>query len=462
MHSGVVALPPARPARRRPVSDPARQHRHRSDEGFSLIEVMVTVLLLSLVLSSLAALFTNALTTGSTSNHRAQAAVLASGQLARAQSAPYNQVGFYCDQFTPNACPPAPPPTPAGTVLFPGGPCGSNCPARFLPTFTAVNGVTFTVSTSIVWADGTLPATVDSQAYKLVTVKVSWVFNGLPESQTSSTIVYPGGVGPYTGPGTSVTTPTVGGTPSAPVLKPPTVPTDPTVGAYEIDLSWTVTSLPGYFTIDWASDPADLPSALAVGSGVPTLGKTGVAVSQPATQTVYYVQQLQPSTTYYFEVIAFSNTGQWASSNRFSASTLAPPPQPCTWGNLTVTDPAYSVKSKTYLIQVGNGKNATFVTAEALNLAVTSNTFCGGITATVTSTFNGSTDAGSPFAMVDGAGTNAGTWSGTIPAGEPWAAGTHQLQLLVNGSPVPGGVTTGLLVCPPPTNKNPANPGPTC
>ncbi len=199
--------------------------------------------------------------------------------------------------------------------------------------------------------------------------------------------------------------------------------------------------------MEFATDPSELPSPGSTGTGAapPNQGQTAIS-GLAGTAYQYQVTSLTPSTTYTFEVISTSGSA-WIASNQVTFATQALAPGTCTWSGFTVTG---YVNNKVYLEQIGNGRNATYVTDQPVALTVNSNTNCSGVTVTVVDTFNGSADA-SPFTLT---GSN-GVWTGTIPQGEAWSAGTHTDQLDVNGAPVVPSVTQSLLVCPPPTKKNP-------
>jgi hypothetical protein len=331
------------------------------------------------------------------------------------------------------------------------GLCGTTCSARFQPSVSVLNGIPFNISTSITWAGATVPGTtptVDLGAYKTVSVAVSWRYGLATETQTSSSILYPGGFGPYTGSQEGTTTTTFGGPLLAvnPLLA--STPSDPNAQPYEIDLSWGLPTplAPGYI-VEYSTDANKLPAAGSSGTGAapPSLGQTAISGLLPSASQ-YQVSALAPSTTYYFEVISTSGTA-WVASAQVKGLTAAVPPGTCSWSGFVVTG---YVNNKVYQVQVGSGVNATFVTDQPIALNVNSNTECTGVTVTVVDSFNGTPDA-APFALTG----SKGVWTGTIPQGEPWTAGIHSDQLYVNGVSINPPVLQSLLVCPPPTKKNP-------
>lgn len=434
-----------------------------SEQGISLVEVMVAMLLLSMAAISLGGLFITSIGTASYSNQRSQATTLASSELASVQSIPYAQVGFYSDQLGYSATG-----TDGLTTVTLGSCsttlCSSTPPTPLLTPVSTIseNGVTFTLDTSIVWANAYVPGSStsttvsDSQAYKLVTVQIQWSAPGGTQSESNSTIVYPGGLGPYTGPGSSTsTTTTSSDAPASPDVTAtvPSAPgTTPDPGQTEVNLSWTISgATPDHYIIEWATSASYLPPPNGSGSGTPaTAGSVQSSGSQPGTALSYQVQGLTPGTTYWFEVIPYSSTGQWATSNQAQATTDAPTPATCSWSSFTVTGQTSGYSDKVYL-------NHNHTLSESISLVVDSNGSCSDSNVTVSSTQGGVSDPGSPYSLSQGSG---GQWVGAIPAnGSHWTTGSHTLNLLVNGAALNPVVTQSLLVC---SYSSDPNPGATC
>ena len=168
-------------------------------------------------------------------------------------------------------------------------------------------GSTYSVARYVVWVNAQDASTTYTQAYKRLTVIVTWSDQAGSHSVRQDSILYPGGQGEFTGAmggTTSTTTTTVVLNPSAPVLGAITGLADP-AGETQIPLTWTqpaggaaVTS----YSIVYSTSSTFPSGSISL--------VTGLAPSI----TNYTVTSLTASTTYYFEVIAYAGTNS-ATSN---------------------------------------------------------------------------------------------------------------------------------------------------
>lgn len=315
--------------------------RHRDERGQSLIEVVVGMGLLAILTVPLAGVFYGGETAGASNREFGDAIAIAVGQLAKASAISYSDLGFYENQ--------------AGfTSSYNGQPTadlGAQPPTGVDPQLQAnpgvaqtVGSITYTAHTYVVWVNG---SGGDTYAYKQVYCVVTWTQHGQGYQVAQNILVYPGGLGKYTGPqnnapgGTSTTPDNTSGLTV-------TVPADP-AGETQLNLTWTAPEdTPGYFVAVWAADPngqSYLPTPDTAGTSsawAPTGSSTSGSIL--GTATSFTATGLAPSTNYWFEIVAFSSTGdQWATSQTWaSGTTLTPPAQPCTLNTLTVSQSGQS------------------------------------------------------------------------------------------------------------------------
>jgi prepilin-type N-terminal cleavage/methylation domain-containing protein len=444
--------------------------------GFTLLELLIAMSLIIIAVIPLTNVIWSGLRTSATSSHRTDAFAIAARETESLHADPYALVGFYSDQV-------AIPWRSNPTVLI--GSCSTSCLQPFAPLIlqaatAAIAGVTYSIARYVYWAEAQgvnngSTSTTFAQAYKATTITVSWIDVTGHHSLQQDSIVYPGGLGLYSGPGgssaptTSTTAPPLApGPPSITVadVQPPS-PQD----QQEIDLSIVAPTGGGavaaYF-VQWSTDlifpaPAQSPQL-------------------PPTSTSYAVQGLATGTTYFLRIFAGNATGQSAYSSVVSASTapavavttttaplvtlppvtippLTLPPVtlppvtlppvttttvpptttttvPCTLGAFTITT---STTGKTYL-----NKSGTMSENVILNLTV--NAPCPWL-ASVVSVLHGTltADPASPYVLF-GLPTG-GQWSATISSSgqSGWSVGTHDMTIVLVGRTT--AVSHGLLIC---------------
>jgi len=149
-----------------------------------------------------------------------------------------------------------------------------------------------------------------------------------------------------------------------------------------------------------------------------------------ATATTFTVTGLAPSTAYWFEIVSFSAGGnQWAVSQTWvTATTLSPPPQPCTLNTLTVSQAGQTSGQAT--VAKSNGD-----LMQPITMTVTYSGTCtaGADAVTVAATSSGA-DPGSPYTL--SWGTNQYTYNlptGLCPIGTGFITGTHTYTVSHNG-----------------------------
>jgi hypothetical protein len=270
-----------------------------------------------------------------------------------------------------------------------------------------MGGVTYTIVRTIVWADAKDASKTYSQAYKSLSVAVTWNDQAGKHTAEQDSLLYPGGLGSYAGAGPVVTTTTAPVFPPASPVLAPINPTNTTADQTQATLFWsqppgggTVTA----YVVEWSTNP-----------GFPA-GQITVSPTQPSTSLTYPAPNLTPATTYYFEVIAYAGS-QTATSNAQQFTTAAAGAG-CTLGALNVV--GATTLSTTGTTLRGNGH-----LAENLTLSWTTAGPCVDTYEVHGSDPFGSPDPGSPYALIG----SAGAYTGLISNNKPWAVGVHTFNV---------------------------------
>jgi len=260
----------------------------------------------------------------------------------------------------------------------------------------------------IVWVNAQDASTTYTQAYKRLTVVVTWSDASGAHSVRQDSLLYPGGQGQFHGAmggTTSTTTTTTVVNPAAPVLAAITGLADP-AGETQIPLSWTQ---PG------TGAPVTTYSiAYSTSSSFPS-GNISLVTGLAPSITNYTVTSLSANTTYYFEVIAYAGANS-ATSNAQSFATLPVVVSTCQLGQLNVT--GATTLSTTGTILQTNGK-----VGEDLALSWTNNGNCPHSYAVKGTDPTNAADPGSPYALL----ANSGTYTATVSSNgsKSWAIGLH-------------------------------------
>jgi prepilin-type N-terminal cleavage/methylation domain-containing protein len=414
--------------------------RNSEESGFTIIELVVSMALLAIVAAPLAGVFWSAIRTAGSAAHRTDGSSVASREIEGMRAIPYSQVGFYNDQtgyaattldglttVSLGTSSPAPGPGVNSPQIQPVTPDPSAA-SGFAPDPIASNAnpivignVVYHVSRYIGWSDAKDPSTNYAQAYKKLTVVVTWKDQAGSHTVRQDSLLYPGGLGPYGGAGPSVTTTTVPAVfaPATPVLadiSPLALP----AGETQAQLIWTqppgggvVTS----FTVEYSTDPAFPAGNFTVINGL------GPNVN------LFTVTGLTPDTTYYFEIIAYSGSMSATSVSKSIHTSPLPGPT-CTLGGLNVAG-ATSL-STTGTILKANGRMS-----ENLTLSWTTSGPCTDTYEVHATDPTSSIDPGSPYAL----GGSAGAYSGTVPSSNQkgWGVGLHTFNVwdVTTGSATP-------------------------
>jgi hypothetical protein len=401
----------------------SRRPNQRGEEGQSLLEVAIALGVLSVVMLPLAGVFFSGTTNSAFNREYGDAIAIANGFLAKASSITYANLGFYENQF---GAPPLAIPSYNGQPSVDLGaspPAGVSAQVAVTSTPQQVGSVVFSENTYVVWVDA---SGANPYAYKQVYSVVSWREQGNSVQASQNILVYPGALGRYTGPenntpsGTTGTPDNVGGLSA-------TVPADP-AGETQVNLTWTAPPDPtGFYAAVWAPTQLDLAVPTTSGtSGAWAPSGSTASGSILGTATGYTVTGLSPSTTYWFEIVAFSSDGsQWAISETWvSAVTLTPPPQPCTLNTLTVSQAGQSSGQATI------AKNDDHL-MQPISISVTYSGNCtdNADVVTVNATSSGP-DPGTPYPLIWG----ATQYSYSLCPATGFTTGTHTYTVSHNGS----------------------------
>jgi type II secretory pathway pseudopilin PulG len=399
----------------------------QQESGFTIIELVVALGFLAIVGASIGGVFWTAIRTASVSNHRTAGAAIASREIEGMRAVPYASVGFYGDEtgysatFEGLTTVTLGSTTPLDTVplIQPQTP-DPFAAAGFTPDPNPENAspivqgnVTYTVHRYVVWANATDASNTYADAYKRLTVIVSWTDASGAHSVRQDSLLYPGGLGKYAGGSATSTTMTPSTTamlpPNSPVLAAPVVPADP-AGRTEIDLTWSQPaggSVVSSYTVQYSTS-----------SSFPA-GSTNAIANIPSASTSYPVTALASDTTYWFRVIALAGA-QSATSNSQSAATLVQPTAACTLGPLTITGATSLSTTGTILKKHGNRTEMS----EDLTLGFSTTGTCSGAYTVKAVAPGGGADLGSPYTLT---ANGSGSYSGSVLSDgeEGWSVGVH-------------------------------------
>ncbi len=395
-----------------------------SEAGFTVVELVVALAILAMTMAPMCGVFWSAMRTAGVASHRSDGASIASREIESMRAIPYAEVGFYADEtgytatYEGHATVALGSTSPSSGTLVPQiqpQRPDPNAAAGFAPDPDPENaipivqgGVSFSLERHIVWIDAQDSSSTYTQAYKRLTVIVTWSDQAGSHDVRQDSILYPGGLGAFQGAmggGASTTTTTAVLNPSAPVLGAITGLADP-AGQTQIPLTWSqpaggaaVTS----YSIVYSTSSSFPSGSISL--------VTGLAPSI----TSYTVTSLTANTTYYFEIIAYAGTNT-ATSNAESFATLPVTLATCQLGALSVN--GATTLSTTGTILQTNGK-----VGENLALSMTTTGTCPHSYSVKAVNPTNSADPGSAYALT----ASAGTHTATVPSNgsKSWAVGVH-------------------------------------
>lgn len=150
------------------------------DDGISLVEVMVSIVILGIALAAFAGTITSALATITSDEQVVRGNQLAADLVEEVRSLPWDCIGFQT--------------TDSGYVAGPqtaevDGTCSGSTPPRMTADTRTVDGQAYRVTRSIDWVD--VPDVAGTQNHKLITVSLDWTVRGNEYTTATSSIRVP-------------------------------------------------------------------------------------------------------------------------------------------------------------------------------------------------------------------------------------------------------------------------------
>jgi prepilin-type N-terminal cleavage/methylation domain-containing protein len=408
--------------------------RARSDSGFTLVELLVALLVLSIVLAALGPAVMSLLNATGSTNHRSVANGLAVQATEQIRAVPYEEIGFATSGSVPSGCSNAVVLNTASTPI-----AGTSTPAP-------VGGVSYTIQTCISWVSD---SSGNSQAYKQSVVTVSWTADHLSSKVSQTSAIYPGGLGGYKAanngslgsPGTTVVT--------GPPPNPPTNVTATATTSNTISVSWTPTTWypvngtngQGFYVVVYTTVPGGFTSA----PGGPSVTTVSYTPSSETTADTLPIT-VSPGETYYIQVEAFDTGVQQASaitSNTVTVTTPGSSSPTCVINSLVVSPSVGQNPNKGVAVD----KNGNLVNESYFSLSVNAPSPCSNVTVAYApaACTPGATGCTTDYATMTGTG---GALYGNTLSGLTWSTGTQQFTVY-QGSPSAQyqGVATQVQVC---------------
>ncbi|HET9691668.1 MAG TPA: fibronectin type III domain-containing protein, partial [Acidimicrobiales bacterium] len=382
-----------------------RRCRQCNERGFTLIEMMMALLVLGITMIPLSEVFIQGTKLDATTGQRTSAEQIATRAMEAIRAVPYNaavapnsydMVGFYGDETFPSgydswyssptwantgaganpagpltkivlgscsttcAVPFTPPIQPQSLCPAPNGQAASDCPAG-----VSYAGTTFTITRYIYWesssgysySSSTSVAQTFTQAYKGITVIVSWSDASGTHSEQQDSVLYPGGQGVCATPSNCNATTTTTSTTTAVAPSQPTLTVSST-GQSSVTLGWTTPSgSPTGYVLQYSTSSAMTSPQIAT----PAPG---------ASTTSYTVSGLSP-VTYWFTLTATNAAGSSPASAAVSATpTGSGSTTDCQISGITVSP------AKIYETHA-TGSNSTTTLSGAFTVTANVSTACG-------------------------------------------------------------------------------------
>ncbi len=377
-------------------------HRSRTgdDDGFTLVEMVIALLVLAIVMAAMGPAFYGMMRASASSDQRSVADGLAVGVSEQIRSLPYYQVGF---ETTPSYCSASNP-----VELSYTSPMDSFAKQK------TVGYTTYNLETCVYWVAA---AGGDTNAYKETWVRVLWGAND-QYTYTQTSAIYPGGESSYASGGkqnfapSGATTTQSATAPPTPTANSATPFTDSPTDTIEVDWQPVTFSSTVQYQVEWWTGS----TRPATPSASPDINGT----SDGSGGLDYLVTALTPGVTYYFDVVAVSGTQASAPSNAVSAATTAVTSSACTVNSINVTPSSPMIDSS------GNPVNFT-----SLAVAVQATSNCSDLT--VEYGINGSSgQPQSPLTTVTLAYVN-GSFVGSASQ-STWSATTYGFVVYENGT----------------------------
>ena len=282
------------------------------DEGFTLVEMLVSLLVLAIVLTALVPAFVGSMRATTTSNSRSTANGLAVAATEQIRAIPYYEIGYTSSAAEPSLCKTPPSGVTAGTPVVVDS--GSSAPIS--PTSTqTIGNISYTTVRCLYWDNSSVSS--DTNAFKQSVVIVTWKANGVQGQMIQTSAVYPGGQSTYASGGQQNFTPPAAVTPSTvagPPLPPATVSAvddpNPNSSWNTIDVSWTAPTNSATPAVNYIVQFTPYPASTLnpCPQPLPTNPAPTSTIPEPASASPLAVT-VSPSTTYCFQVVSVAGDG---------------------------------------------------------------------------------------------------------------------------------------------------------
>ena len=392
------------------------------EQGFTIVELMIAMLVLAIVMVALAPAFYGELKATAAANYRSTANGLAVGAIEEMRAFPFYQIGWNQGDYSTSGSTALSCVSPSNTFQTGGTAPAWNTRAGLEPvkltgasaldnvnnnllTSQTISPVTFTISRCVYWVSA---STGSSAAYKLTWVGVSWSVGGTPWHVSQTSAIYPGGEGKYGGSGHNNNNPSApscsnsGSLPATP--KSLAASQDPTSPTSTVDLTWSEGSetfssvMPVEYQVNYSSNGPSGPWIPFSQSGLPSQNVDGLVAS----------------TTYWFQVFELACDGTPGAAVVVSQAT-ATASQSCVYSNFTVSPSTASI-----------GSNKTLIGISAFQVSVQVTSACNNIYVSYDPQLKNQ-----PVTDSAPAGSGSLTWN---TSASRWAAGTIVFTLYVGGA----------------------------
>ena len=386
----------------------------KPDEGFTLVEMVVALMILAIALTALAPAFYGSLRATALTSERSVANGLAVAASEQLRSFPYYQIGYYqasggTPTDVPTQCTGSNPVT-----LSAAGPVDG------LAQSNVVSGHSYTITRCVYWQNSSSDSGGSnySGAYKQNVVTVGWTFNGTAYSVKQTSAVYPGGESSYAQSGADNNHVPSGTIPPA-VTTPPSAPQSvSTSSATSTSITLSITapaSTPtpvDHYEIDFSDNYS--------GSG-PVDCAACVWSYTTTTNSAPPVSGLTPATTYWFQVRSVAVDGTPSTpTTPISATTSTGGSSGCAVYGLYV-NPTQGVVDP----------NGLLVNASSFSIWVDASSPCSAQQLQVSYVSNGTTPT---FASLTQ--QSSGAYTGNAGTGSTvWSVGNHQFTVYVGNNP---------------------------
>lgn len=326
--------------------------RLKREGGFTLIEMMVALLILSIVLTALVPAFYGELKASAATDYRSTANGLAVAAIEQMRAFPYYEIGYNKSDFSTAGSTALTCVSPTNTYQTGGTAPSWNSAAGLDPvelssgsaldntinnllTSQTISNITYTTTRCVYWVTS---STNQSAAYKETWVGVSWTAAGMNWHVVHTSALYPGGEGLYTS-GQDNATPGAsqcqnqGTVPSTPTSL--TATQDTTSPTTTVDLAWSEPSTnptstdPLQYQVDYNSTSAGGPWIPYSTNGLPYQNVDG----------------LTPGVQYWFQVEALACDGTPSAGWAAATQTPATASQSCVLSGFSVSPPSATIDS---------------------------------------------------------------------------------------------------------------------